>query len=54
MNKKQCLKIQWAKLHTVNGKPVCPDCGEPAEMIIGLFANACWAHIPKKKEVINA
>ncbi len=48
--KLECCKIQWSKLHTVNGKSVCPDCGEDAEMILGFFGNPCWAHKFEEKE----
>jgi hypothetical protein len=45
--KKSCMLIQWTRPITPTdseGKPVCPDCGEPAEMILGVFGNPCWAH----------
>lgn len=41
----QCLVIQWAKTHVDrDGNPVCPDCGAPAEMVLGAVGNPCWAH----------
>ena len=49
MKKESCLKIQWGKLHTLNGKPVCPDCHEEAEHVLGFMCNPCWAH--KLKEI---
>lgn len=39
-----CLLIQWGKLHTVNGEPVCPRCGKPAEMVICFNSRPGWAH----------
>ena len=39
-----CLRIQWGKLHTVNGEPHCPDCGKKAINILGFFGEPCWAH----------
>ena len=47
---KGCMKIQWSKLHTVNGIPVCPECGQEAEMILGFFGNPCWGHKIKKEK----
>lgn len=44
---KSCLKIQWMKTHTIDGKPVCPDCHEPAEMVIGIIGEPVWAHARK-------
>lgn len=49
MAKKQCRMVQWEKFHTVNWEPCCPECGEPAEMILGVFPNPCWAHKIKEK-----
>ena len=53
---KSCTLIQWTKLHIVNGKSCCPKCGKPAGLILGIFANPCWAHKPsqitKGKETI--
>ena len=44
-----CLMIQWSQLHTdINGDPVCPECGAPAENVIGIVGEPCWAHIPKR------
>jgi hypothetical protein len=45
--KPMCKLIQWERKKPpvdVNGNPVCPECGEPAEMVLGLFAQPCWAH----------
>lgn len=39
-----CSKIQWGRVHTVNGELVCPECGEPAELIIGFLGNPCYGH----------
>lgn len=59
MNKKKkkrkdhdlCLKIQWSKICTDDaGNPICPDCKKPAEMVLGLFGNPCFAHKPEKKK----
>lgn len=41
---KRCMLIQWEELCTVDGKPVCPRCHEPAEMVLGFVGNPCWAH----------
>jgi len=46
---RKCMLIQWAKVHLRDGEPACPQCGKPAEMILGVFANPCYAHIPKEK-----
>ncbi len=46
----KCKKIQWSKLHTINGKACCPECAEPAKMIIGMIGEPCWAHEIKKSE----
>lgn len=46
---KQCLKIQWGKLFTINGKPACPDCHKEAENILGFWGTSCWAHKINKK-----
>jgi hypothetical protein len=39
-----CKLIQWKKLCTLNGEAVCPECHEPAEMILGIFGEPVWAH----------
>jgi len=39
-----CRLIQWEESCLAKGKPVCPKCGKPAEMIIGVFGNPCFAH----------
>ena len=32
-------------MHTnEKGEPICPECGEPAEQVLGLLANPCWVH----------
>lgn len=49
MTRNTCNLIQWSKLETRNGKPVCPECGEPAENILGMLGEQCWAHAPKTK-----
>ena len=40
----KCLMIQWGETYTVNGVPCCPECDAPAEMVIGVLGNPCWAH----------
>jgi len=39
-----CMKIQWSKDHTVNGKAVCPSCGKEAEKITGFHGEPYWGH----------
>ena len=44
---KICSLIQWERKQVPaddNGEPVCPECGEPAEMILGIFGQPCWGH----------
>lgn len=47
---KGCKKIQWTPVCLdQEDNIVCPECGGPAEMILGVFANPCYAHtIPSK------
>lgn len=44
--KKPCLLIQWEAVCTLDGKLVCPKCHEPAEEILGVFGQPCYAHVP--------
>lgn len=46
--KEICKLIQWEKVHTINGESVCPECHEPAEMILGIFGQPCYAHKMEK------
>ena len=42
-----CTLIQWSEHKTTldrDGKPVCPECRAPAEMVIGIKGEPCWAH----------
>lgn len=39
-----CLLIQWSETHTRDGKPACPGCGQPAEMILTFIGEPGWAH----------
>ena len=41
--------IQWEKLYTINGVSCCPECGEEAEMILGIFGQPCWGHKENEK-----
>lgn len=43
--KDRCLMIQWSEL-TVNDQKqaICPDCGEPAELVRGITGEPCYAH----------
>lgn len=44
-----CLKIQWSDLAVSDdGKPICPDCKRPAELVLGFYGNPCWAHERKQ------
>ena len=45
-----CLLIQWEEpCLDKKGKPVCPRCKGPAEMVLGVFANPCFAHKSRRK-----
>lgn len=42
-----CTMIQWQRTEPPTGptgKPICPQCGAPAEQVLGLFGQPCWAH----------
>ena len=40
-----CLLIQWEEVSVdAKGKPICPRCNAPAEMVLGVFGNPCFAH----------
>lgn len=43
-NGKTCLMIQWEGDYFRGGIAVCPKCNQPAEKILGVFGNPCWAH----------
>lgn len=41
----ECTLIQWEKTYVdKNSNPVCPQCDAPAEMVLGIVDNPCWAH----------
>lgn len=43
----KCLMIQWERPQIPTddkGNPVCPKCGGPAELILGVYSQPCWAH----------
>ncbi len=52
MKKKICMQIQWSKLYVRDDLSCCPECGEEAEMIIGLMGEPCWAH-KETEEIIQ-
>lgn len=40
-----CRLIQWEQTAVDDkGNLVCPRCKEPAEMVLGVFGNPCYAH----------
>jgi hypothetical protein len=39
-----CRLIQWEQTVVKKGVVVCPECGKPAEHILGFFGNPCWGH----------
>lgn len=44
----RCHSIQWSKLHLRAGQPACPECGAPAEQIIGMIGQPGYGHVPEK------
>lgn len=44
IHREDCRMVQWSCLHLRDGKPACPSCGWPAEMVVGFMGNACWVH----------
>lgn len=46
----ECTLIQWQRVKPVtdsHGELICPRCGAPAEVVIGVTGDPCYAHIPK-------
>jgi len=47
ITKKICYLIQWERKKPPtdeDGRLICPECGEPAELILGVFGQPCYAH----------
>ena len=50
-NQIECKQIQWSKTWVdVVGNLICPECKQPAELVLGFFCNPCYAHKIEKKE----
>lgn len=42
-----CLLIQWEREQPpvdADGNLVCPECGQSAELILGVFGQPCYTH----------